>query len=95
MTFEVKVSPKSGRDEISGFADGILKVRVSAPPSQGKANERLISLISSAIRVPRSSITIARGKTSRIKSVGIEGVSETKFNKFRERYSAQKQIKQQ
>jgi uncharacterized protein (TIGR00251 family) len=90
MTIEVKVVPKSGRDEIRGFVNGTLKVSVSAPPIEGKANERLIELISSTIGVPRSDITIIKGRTSRIKTIGIEGVSQSKFNWFKKTYSDKK-----
>jgi uncharacterized protein (TIGR00251 family) len=90
MTIEVKVVPKSGRDEIRGFINGILKVRVSAPPVEGKANEGLIELISSTIGVPRSDITIIKGRTSRIKTISIEGVSQSKFNWFKKTYSDKK-----
>jgi uncharacterized protein len=90
MTLEVKVLPKSGRDEISGFVNGILKVRVSTPPIKGKANERLIELISRTIGVPRSDITIIKGTTSRIKTIGIEGVSQSKFSWFKKTYPDKK-----
>lgn len=86
MTIEVKVLPKSGRDEIRGFVNGILKVRVSAPPIEGKANERLIELISRTMEVPRSNITIIKGRTSRIKTISIEGVSQSKVNWFKKAY---------
>jgi uncharacterized protein len=87
MTLEVKVMPKSGRDEIRGFANGILKVRVSAPPIEGKANVRLIELISRKIGVPRSNVTIIKGRTSRIKTINIEGVSQSKVKGFKKTYS--------
>ena len=87
MTIEVKVLPKSGRDEIRGCVNGILKIRVSAPRIEGKANERLIELISRTIGAPRSDITIIKGRTSRIKTMSIEGVSQSKFNWFKRTYS--------
>jgi uncharacterized protein len=87
MNIEVKVTPKSGRDEIFGFVNGILKVRVSAPPIEGKANERLLELISRTIEVPRSNVTIIKGRTSRIKTINVEGVSQSKFNWFKKKYS--------
>ena len=90
MTIQVKVLPKSGRDEIRGIINGILKVRVSAPPIEGRANERLIELISRTIGVPRSDITIIKGRTGRIKTISIEGVSQSKFNWFKRTYSDKK-----
>lgn len=90
VTIDVNVLPKSGRDEIRGFVNGILKVRVSAPPIEGKANERLIELMSSIIRVPRSDITIIKGRTSRKKTIRIEGVSQSKFSWFEKTYTDKK-----
>ena len=90
MTIQVKVLPKSGRDEIRGIINGILKVRVSAPPIEGRANERLIELISRTIGVPRSDVTIIKGRTARIKTISIEGVSQSKFNWFKRTYSDKK-----
>ena len=89
MTIEVKVLPKSGRDEIRGFVNGILKVRVSAPPIEGKANERLIELISRTMEVPRSNISIIKGRTSRIKTISIEGISQGRFDWFKKAYPDQ------
>jgi uncharacterized protein (TIGR00251 family) len=89
MTIEAKVVPKSARDEIWGSVNGILRVRVSAPPIEGKANERLIELISRTIGVPRSNVTIIKGRTSRIKTISIEGVSQSKFNWFKKTYPDQ------
>ena len=86
MTIEVKVLPKSERDEIRGFVNGILKVRVSAPPIEGKANERLIELISRTMEVSRSNVSIIKGRTSRIKTISIEGVSEGRFNWLKKAY---------
>ncbi|MBI4228832.1 MAG: YggU family protein [Deltaproteobacteria bacterium] len=87
MTIEVQILPKSVRDEILGFVSGRLRVRVSAPPMEGKANESLIKLISRTIEVPRPNVAIIKGKTSRIKVIKIEGVSQTKFNWFKKTYS--------
>ncbi len=87
MTIEVKVLPRCGRDEICGSVNGILKVRVSRPPIEGKANERLIELVSRTIGVPRSNVTIIKGRSSRTKSIKIEGVSQSKFDWFKKTYS--------
>jgi uncharacterized protein (TIGR00251 family) len=90
VTIDVKVLPKSGRDEIRGFVNGALKIRVSAPPIEGRANDRLIELISSTIGVSRADITVIKGRTSRIKTLRIEGVSQSKFSWFKKAYSEKK-----
>lgn len=90
MTIQVKVLPKTGRDDICGFASGTLKIRVSAPPIEGRANEKLIELMSGTIGVPRSDITIIKGRTSRQKTIRIEGISQSKFSWFKKTYSDKK-----
>lgn len=74
----VKATPKAARDAIVGIAadDGgkaVIKVTVRAAPEGGKANAAVIALLAKAWGVPKSRITIARGETSRLKTVFIEG----------------------
>ncbi len=78
IRFEVRLTPNAGRDEMSGIgadADGKphLKVRVTAIPEKGKANKALIALLSKSLRVPKGSIAIVSGETSRVKTVEIAG----------------------
>ncbi|WP_457678072.1 DUF167 domain-containing protein [Thermovibrio sp.] len=54
--------------------EGRLKVKVTAPPEKGKANEALIELLSKRLKVPKRSISIVSGQTSRVKRVFIEGI---------------------
>lgn len=87
MTIEVQVQPKSSRDEIAGFAEGKLKIRVAAPPVRGKANERLKELISSTFDVQKSKVKIIRGENSGFKLLRIEGVSKDKRDWFNKTFS--------
>jgi hypothetical protein len=82
VTIEVQVQPKSSHDEIVGFQDGRIKVKVTAPPEGGKANERLREIIARAFGVSKSSIKIIRGETSRLKILKILGVSQDKLDSF-------------
>jgi len=64
----VRIKPRALKDEIVGYdSDGVLVVRVSAPPANGKANRRLIELLAKASGVPKKSIKIIRGASSRQK----------------------------
>jgi uncharacterized protein (TIGR00251 family) len=77
----VRLTPKGGRDAIDGvetLADGrsVLKARVRAAPENGRANDALIALIASALRVPKSAVAIRAGATSRVKTVFIAGPPE-------------------
>lgn len=73
----VRVTPKSGRDELCGrktFEDGVeaVCVRVSAPPDKGKANKAVCALISSALNVPKTSVELVSGQTARKKRLRVE-----------------------
>jgi uncharacterized protein (TIGR00251 family) len=73
--FLVRLTPRAGRDSIDGVDDaGRLRVRVAAPPVDGAANEALIRLLAAALEVPRSSLAIESGATSRVKRIRIDGV---------------------
>lgn len=75
ITITVQVQPRSSGDGIAGMHGGRLKVRISAPPVDGKANERLTEVIAKAFGVSKSSVEIIKGHTSRLKTVRISGVS--------------------
>jgi uncharacterized protein (TIGR00251 family) len=66
------VVPGASRDQISGLHDGRIKVRVSAPPEGGRANDAVCQLLSDAIGKP---VTLLRGGTSRAKVVFVPGVT--------------------
>ena len=74
ILIEVKVDPRSSRKGVSGIMDNILKVKVTAPPVEGEANEQLIEVISELTGVRKSDIRIVRGLSSRRKVVEIRGV---------------------
>lgn len=76
IIIEVKVDPRSSRKEIAGVMDNVLKVRLTAPPVGGAANEQLIELLAEKYGVRKSNIIILRGGTSRRKTVKIMGVKE-------------------
>lgn len=77
ITIEVKVEPRSSRKQITGIMDStILKVKLTAPPVDGSANEQLIELIAESTGVRKSQIKIIRGLTSKRKLVGITGVDK-------------------
>ena|SRR5437763_4511823 len=70
----LRVSPGSGRAEIVGrYADG-WKVRVTAPPEHGRANEAVLRLVADTLAVPRDAVTIVSGHGARDKIVELTGV---------------------
>jgi hypothetical protein len=82
LSLFVRVTPNAGRDAIEGVAlrdDGtaMLRVRVSAVPDKGKANAAVIALLAKALGVPKSSITVTSGETSRMKTLAVVGDGPT------------------
>ena len=75
LTFTVRVVPRSSRSEVTGEHDGALRVRVSAAPVDGAANEELIRTLARAFGVPRRKVEIAGGHTSKLKQVRVREVS--------------------
>jgi uncharacterized protein (TIGR00251 family) len=73
--FHVRVQPRSRQNEIAGLHGGALKIRVTAPPVKGKANQATQELLAEQLGVPTSSVEILTGHTSRQKCVRVIGVS--------------------
>ncbi len=71
----VRLAPRSARDQIAGWQDDVLRVRVTAPPVEGRANAALERLLARALGVPKSDIRVVAGGHSRDKTVTIAGMS--------------------
>jgi len=75
----VRVTPRGGRDGVDGWTldesgRARLKVRVSATPADGAANEAVVALVAKALKVPKSAVRLVAGDTARVKRLEIEGV---------------------
>ena len=77
----LRVHPNAARNEVMGFADGVLQVRVSAPPVKGRANQELIAFLSKALGMGKGSLAILKGHTSRTKVIAIDGLSQEEAKK--------------
>lgn len=75
ILFTVQVTPRAKRDEISRVTDDVVKIRLNAPPVEGRANEALIKFLADRLDIPRGQVEIVRGETSRRKVVRVRGVS--------------------
>jgi hypothetical protein len=72
---QVRVRPGARRDEVTSFmADGTLKVSVSAPPEEGRANRALIALLAETLGVSERQVRLTKGAGSRSKTVEVEGI---------------------
>ena len=69
----VRVLPRSSKNEVCGLENDVLKVKLTAPPVEGKANRALIALLSDKLRIPKSCIHITSGKSARTKTIQIQG----------------------
>jgi len=71
-----KIVPgSSGQTRICGLLDGMLKIKVSAAPEKGKANQRLIAFLAKELGVKKNAVSIISGKTSEFKRVQVSGIS--------------------
>jgi uncharacterized protein (TIGR00251 family) len=74
LVLEVWIQPRASRDGIAGVQGGALKIRVAAPPVDGEANDALVRFIAKLLGVPRASVEIVRGHSSRTKALFLRGV---------------------
>jgi uncharacterized protein (TIGR00251 family) len=89
VLLKVRVQPNAPRNAVAGFmADDTLKVKVTAPPLDGRANEQLIDYLADCLAVRKSSLTIKTGETGRNKLVAIQGLDLSAVHKRLEGLSA-------
>jgi len=75
VTFAVKLHPRAKKNAITGGVGDDLKLSLTAPPVDGKANAACIEFFAKLLKVPRSSVTIAAGATSRNKVIRVSGLT--------------------
>ena len=84
LTFDIQVIPHASRSEIAGVQEGAFKIKVTAPPVEGAANEACIKLLARELGLKKSQMEISSGAKSRKKTVLIKDISkaelETKIN---------------
>ncbi len=71
---EVKVIPGASRDEVAGTMGNAVKIKLRAPPVDGRANEALVEFLAAQLDLPRRAIALERGDTSRQKLLRIDGL---------------------
>jgi uncharacterized protein (TIGR00251 family) len=77
-TLEVRVHPGAKRNAITGEHDGALKVSLTTPPTDGRANAALIAFLAEKLAIPRVQITLLKGATSRSKTLRVSGLTSLK-----------------
>ncbi len=81
VTFAVKVHPRARRTAIAGELGDALKIALTAPPADGRANEACIEFLAETLRMPRSSISITSGQTGRNKVIRVTGITANELRK--------------
>ena len=72
----VRVTPRASRDELAGWRDGVLRVRVAAPPVEGRANDAVARLLAKALGVPKSAVGVVSGAGAREKLFEVAGIDQ-------------------
>lgn len=73
----IRITPRASKNEVTDvMSDGTIKVKIKAPPVDGKANQELTSYLSDVIGISQSGIEITSGLTSRIKTISIRGIDQ-------------------
>lgn len=81
VKISLRVQTSARHNELVGFREGVLIVRVTAPAIDGRANESLRRLLAKRLRVPSSAVTIVRGHRSRDKLIEIDGLDRLSVGK--------------
>jgi uncharacterized protein (TIGR00251 family) len=81
VTFAVKVHPRARKNAITGELGDAIKLSLTSPPVEGRANEACIEFFAKLLKVPRSSVTIASGHASRQKVIRVAGLSAEEVRK--------------
>jgi uncharacterized protein (TIGR00251 family) len=75
VSFAIRVHPRAKKNAIAGEIGDALKVSLTAPPLDGRANDACIEFFAKLLKVPRASVSIASGQTSRNKVIRVTGLS--------------------
>lgn len=75
-SLRIRVNPRSSRNQVTGWADGVLHVKLTAPPVEGTANKAAIEFLADLLGVKKSQITLTSGQTSRDKTFEITGLTQ-------------------
>ena len=76
VCLEVHVQPRSSRNQIVGEQDGRLKIKLTAPPVEGEANQALVNFLAQLLKIPKKNVKLLKGESARHKLIEISGVTE-------------------
>ena len=73
---KVRVQPRASKDQVIGYREDVLRLRVTAPPAEGKANDAVVSLLAEALGIAKGRVRVVRGRSSREKVVLVESSAQ-------------------
>ncbi len=76
LILHVIIQPRASKDEIVGLHNGRLKIRLKAPPVDGKANQHLVRYLAQLFRLPKNTIKVTKGQSSRLKTLQINAAGQ-------------------
>lgn len=82
MQLKIRVQPRAGRNAVEVSDDGAVRIRVTASPDRGKANEAALELLAKRLQVPKSAVRIASGHRARDKTLEIDGITPEQASVF-------------
>jgi hypothetical protein len=82
VTLSIRIQPRASKNEIVALAGGGLKIRLTAPPVDGAANEALVKFLADTLSIPKSHVEIASGHTSKNKIVRVSGVDDAEARRL-------------
>jgi hypothetical protein len=75
VVFAARIVPGSSRTAVCGLFDGMLKIKVSAAPEKGKANQCLLEFLAKQLGVKKNAVHLVSGQTNRVKRLQVSGIS--------------------
>ena len=82
IVLNIRVAPRASKTKVQGVLGNMLKIRLQAPPVDGKANAALLKLLSDTLGIAKSNITLLSGETGRTKRALIRGLDEAAIRKL-------------
>ena len=82
LVFTLRVTPRASANAVAGERDGVLLVRVTAPPVEGKANDAVVALLARTLGTPRGAIQVVQGASSRTKRVSVPRDAEAALRRL-------------
>jgi uncharacterized protein (TIGR00251 family) len=88
LVIQIRVLPRSSRCEVVGIQDGALKIKITSPPIEGKANDECVRFLADQLKIKKSQIEIIAGRKARKKTVIVSGIKKADLEALVESRSA-------